>query len=106
MSTRNKNNFRERCSQVDEGEILQNEVWYRSPLSSRDHLLGMERDHDEQEISWCGFSLGYCRDLPDLGDDDALGGLWVSDRKGGKCAECKRRQREFEEFVEHHGVHQ
>jgi hypothetical protein len=94
--SRTKRDFRERVDRVDAGEMLLPNVWYRSPLSNYDHLLGEEREWANDDIAWCGFSLGDARDMEDTGDKASLGGLWVAERKGNKCSTCKRRQKEWD----------
>lgn len=85
--------FRAKYVQVDPGEILNANTWYRSPLSKSDHLLGEDRDWFEDEIAWCGFALGAARDFV---TGEEYGGLWVSERRSGKCATCQRKQKEWD----------
>lgn len=98
---RHANDFREREEKVPVGELLTEGRWYRTPLSNYDHLLGCEREWADDEIAWCGMAIGYARDMDDRGQGDSLGGLWVSTRKGGKCAYCRRRQQEWLELIEY-----
>lgn len=67
-------------------------VWYRSPLWDHDHMLGRTRDHKEEKVAWCGRALEAARTM-----DNELGGLWLSERKTGKCSECRRREKEWQE---------
>lgn len=71
---------------------LTTNVWYRSPLWKDDHLLGASKPFIEEAIAWCGRPLGLAMEM----DDEELGGVYVSERKGGKCTQCMTRQKEWE----------
>lgn len=86
---RRKDYWRDKTDKVD-GPLLPS-VWYRSSLWHDDHLPGLSKAFQEEELAWCGRPLGIARDYV----DSELGGLWMSDRKGGKCAECSRREEEI-----------
>lgn len=68
-------------------------VWYRSPLWDDDHLLGEAREFREEGIAWCGRALTAALEYGEK--DDELGGLYVSERKTGKCSQCRSRQEEW-----------
>lgn len=86
--TRRSNHFTQTSQRVTR---LIADTWYRSPLWSEDHLLGLDKAWREDGIAWCGRPLAAAMDM----EDDEYGGLWVSDRRTGKCAECRRRQEEW-----------
>ena len=92
---RSARDFRNTNVLVEPGTDLQFRIWYRSPLSKDDHLLGETFDHVDDLISWCGWGLGLARDWV----DDEYGGLWYSSRTSNRCSECNRRQTEYEEAV-------
>jgi hypothetical protein len=66
-------------------------VRYRSPLMGDDHLLGRTKEHDEDGLAWCGRPLHVAR----YWDNEEFGGLWLSERTSGLCAECARRDKEW-----------
>ena len=67
-------------------------VWYRSPLWDKDHIVGEDPVWFNDGISWCGRSLAYARDW----DNNEAGRLYFTNRTSAQCAECKRRQVEWE----------
>jgi len=89
---KNKRDFRNQYERVDKGTLLTGNVWYRSPLWEYDHLVGEDHTWYDDQIAWCGRGLGAARDG---WGDKLLEGLWVSTRRGNKCATCKRRQAEW-----------
>ena len=74
-----------------EGDIELN-VWYRSPWYDKDHLLGEDPVWTTDGIAWCGRPLIELVTWP----DEEIGGLWITNRKSAQCAECKRRQIEWD----------
>ena len=88
----NKRDFRNRYVRVDPDDIVVTDIWYRSPLWDDDHLLGADFTWKDDGIAWCGRGLEATKDW----DADAFGGLWLSERRIGKCRYCLRRQREWD----------
>ena len=86
---RHARDFRNQNIRVDPKVDLQHGEWYRSPLSSKDHLLSRRTEEWKEGLSWCGFSLGYVKDW----DNDEFGGLWYSSRTTNKCSECTSREK-------------
>jgi hypothetical protein len=85
-----KKDWRKQAEKVE--EPLVHGDWYRSPLwNDHDHLLGRTPEHISDEIAWCGRALSYARDWT----NEELGGLWYTNRKSAKCAECNRREKAF-----------
>lgn len=79
----------------EKAETLSTRVWYRGPLWADDHLLGEADPYLQDTIAWCGRALGAALQMGDDPDNE-YGGLWISERKGGKCALCASRQKEWE----------
>lgn len=90
--TRSARHFTNTSTRVDVGLDLQPKVWYRTPLSNYDHLIGLRPEFMDEGLAWCGFDLRTCRDWK----DDEYGGLWYSNRKSNRCAGCKTRQGEYD----------
>ena len=84
-----RTDFRKEYEPVTE---LTTKVWYRSPLWSDDHLLGEPREFYEDGIAWCGRPLADAMNI----SDEKLGGLFISERKSGKCSQCRVRQEEWD----------
>ena len=76
---------------LEEGELSLG-VWYRGPLWDKDHLLGEDPMWQADGIAWCGRALEAARDW----DNEEFGGIWITNRKSAQCAECRRRQLEWE----------
>lgn len=93
---RSARDFRNVAVQVNPGQELQPNQWYRSPLSKDDHMLGVKPEFMAEGIAWCGWDLITARDW----DNEEYGGLWYSNRKSdsARCATCKSRQGEYDEF--------
>ena len=92
MSPRSARNFRNTNVQLLVGEELESGIWYRTPLSDSDHVLGLVPNLMDENDAWCGRALGVARDWVDV----SYGGLWYSQRTSSKCAECARRQIEWD----------
>ena len=73
---------------LDENKVAEvmRHVWYRSPLWDQDHMEG----NLEKGTAWCGRALDVALHM-----DNELGGLWVSNRKTGKCSECVKKENEW-----------
>lgn len=81
-------------NQAEKAEgVLENGVWYRTPLSEKDHLLGQPMEFVQDGLSWCGYALGYVQ----AWRNDEYGGLWFSNRnsRDARCAECRRKEEEY-----------
>ncbi len=83
---------REGLVQLEPETELQPNEWYRSPLWTKDHVMGLTPTHINDGVSWCGRALTVARDW----EDEELGGLWYTNRKSASCPECKRRQTEWD----------
>ena len=98
MTLRKGNDFREKTAPLDPADMLQTGVWYRSPLWSHAHMLGAKREWANDGIAWCGRSLGDAQAMPDTGERESLGGLWVEERTSSSalCSTCKRMQKDWD----------
>ena len=85
-----KRDWREKASRA---EYLIHDVWYRSPLWDKDHHLGRAPEFVDEGLAWCGRPL---RLAMDGWGDPKLEGLWNTNRTSAKCAECKRRETEWD----------
>ena len=85
-----KRDWRKNAERV-RGPLWTNE-WFRSPLWDKDHLLGADPVWEADGLAWCGRALDYAREW----EDEEAGGLYITNRTSAKCAECKRRQIEWE----------
>ncbi|KKK91133.1 hypothetical protein LCGC14_2716010 [marine sediment metagenome] len=87
-----RGDWRVKAIQVERGTALQPGIWYRTPLSNKDHVLGLRNDLIGDDLAWCGMSLGVCRDWT---EGEEYAGLWYTNRKAANCAECRRKEKEW-----------
>lgn len=66
----------------------------RSPLWDQDHTIGVAPEFLEEGLAWCGRALYIALEW----DDENLGGLWESTRKGNKCTICNNKIKELNEW--------
>lgn len=88
--SRGKRDWRKQATRV-EGPLWTHE-WFRSPWWDKDHLLGVDEVWQADELAWCGRPLGWARDW----ESEELGGLFVTNRTSARCADCARRQKEWD----------
>lgn len=87
-----RGDWRLKAIRVEPGTALQPGEWYRSPLSNKDHCLGLRNDLLGDSLAWCGFALDVCRDWE---EGEEYAGLWYTNRKAAHCAECRRKEKEW-----------
>ncbi len=86
-----RRDWRKTAMPLPEGPLAL-QVWYRSPLWDKDHTLGEDPVWIKDQLAWCGRALDAAREWT----DEELGGLWITSRKSAHCAECTRKQTEWD----------